>query len=80
MSYGSTFALWRSAAGPHWPAFTGHKFVKGPGGGTLPQAAFLHYLVQDYVFLIHFYVLGHWLSSNPKSLKKCAIVPAQEIR
>ena len=43
MSYGSTFALWRSAVGPHWPAFAGHKFVKVLGDGTLPQAAFLHY-------------------------------------
>jgi thiaminase (transcriptional activator TenA) len=33
---------------------TGHEFVKGLGDGTLPQAAFLNYLVQDYMFLIHF--------------------------
>lgn len=54
MSYGNTFALWRAAAGPEWPAYTEHAFVKGLSDGSLPKQAFLHYLVQDYVFLIHF--------------------------
>lgn len=54
MSYGTTFPLWRSAAGHHWPAYTEHAFVAGLGDGTLPEGAFLHYLRQDYVFLIHF--------------------------
>ncbi|MEM6306680.1 MAG: thiaminase II [Pseudomonadota bacterium] len=54
MTYGTTFAAWRDAAGDHWPAYTRHDFVRGLGDGTLPQAAFLHYLRQDYVFLIHF--------------------------
>lgn len=54
MSYGKTFPLWRDAAGESWTAYTRHEFVKGLGDGSLPRAAFLHYLVQDYVFLIHF--------------------------
>ena len=54
MSYGTTFPLWRAAAGHHWPAYTEHAFVAGLGEGTLPEGAFLHYLRQDYVFLIHF--------------------------
>lgn len=54
MSYGATFERWRDAAGPHWPAYTRHAFVQGLGDGTLPRAAFLHYLTQDYIFLIHF--------------------------
>ncbi len=53
--YGSkTFSGWRDAAANEWKAFTQHDFVKQMGDGTLPRAAFLHYLVQDYVFLIHF--------------------------
>ena len=52
--YGETFALWRAAAGSHWPAYTKHRFVAGLGDGSLPRAAFLQYLRQDYVFLIHF--------------------------
>ncbi|WP_299546067.1 thiaminase II [uncultured Tateyamaria sp.] len=53
MSYGSTFTAWRDAT-PAWPAYTRHAFVQGLGDGSLPRGAFLHYLKQDYVFLIHF--------------------------
>lgn len=53
-NYGTTFPQWRESAGEAWPAYTRHAFVEGLRDGTLPRAAFLHYLVQDYVFLIHF--------------------------
>lgn len=53
MSYGQIFSAWRDAT-PFWSAYTRHAFVRGLGDGTLPQAAFLHYLRQDYLFLIHF--------------------------
>ena len=52
--YGQTFALWRAGAAEPWQAYTRHPFVEGLGNGTLPRAAFLHYLIQDYVFLVHF--------------------------
>ncbi|MEP5759920.1 MAG: thiaminase II [Litoreibacter sp.] len=52
--YGNTFALWRGGCPEAWHAYTHHDFVAGLGDGTLPRAAFLHYLVQDYVFLVHF--------------------------
>ena len=51
--YGRAFALWRDAA-PDWRSYTHHAFVAGLGDGRLPGDAFLHYLRQDYVFLIHF--------------------------
>ncbi len=53
MTYGTTFTAWRDNT-PAWPTYTEHAFVQGLGDGTLPEAAFLHYLKQDYVFLIHF--------------------------
>lgn len=53
MMYGTTFAVWRDNT-PDWSAYTRHEFVQSLGNGTLPNAAFLHYLRQDYVFLIHF--------------------------
>ena len=31
-----------------------HNFVRALGDGTLPTAAFRHFLIQDYLFLIHF--------------------------
>ncbi|MCT4656991.1 MAG: thiaminase II [Cohaesibacter sp.] len=52
--YGRAFALWRQATGGAWDSYARHAFVEGLKDGTLPRKAFLHYLVQDYVFLIHF--------------------------
>lgn len=42
------------AAGQDWPAYTRHEFVLRLAGGDLPGAAFRRYLVQDYLFLLHF--------------------------
>lgn len=52
--YGETFALWRAGCPAPWHAYTHHAFVEGLRDGSLPRSAFLHYLVQDYVFLVHF--------------------------
>ena len=48
------FARLRAAAGETWPAYTRHDFVLQLAKGDLPEAAFQRYLVQDYLFLIHF--------------------------
>ncbi|MGI9355597.1 MAG: thiaminase II [Rhizobiaceae bacterium] len=37
-----------------WQAYTQHPFVLGIGDGSLPEASFRDYLVQDYLFLIQF--------------------------
>ncbi|GAA6191363.1 thiaminase II [Phaeobacter sp. NW0010-22] len=52
--YGRAFGLMRAAAGDVWRDYTRHAFVEGMKDGTLPRESFLHYLRQDYVFLIHF--------------------------
>ncbi len=52
--YGRAFALWRQGAAGPWRDYTRHAFVEGLKDGTLPEAAFLHYLTQDYVFLVQF--------------------------
>lgn len=44
----------KAATDDTWRAYTEHAFVRGLGDGTLPKAAFERYLVQDYLFLIHF--------------------------
>ncbi len=54
MTYGRAFAAWRDDCAGPWRDYTRHRFVQGLGDGTLPRAAFLRYLVQDYRFLIHF--------------------------
>ena len=74
MSYGEVFAHWRAAA-PEWDAYTRHEFVAGLGDGSLPRQAFLHYLKQDYVFLIHFsraWALGVVKAGNLDEMKTCA--------
>lgn len=53
-TFGTTFARWREGCPDDWQAYTDHPFVTGLGDGTLPRDAFLHYLTQDYVFLVHF--------------------------
>lgn len=52
--YGRVFTALRQGSPTAWSAYTQHPFVMGLGDGTLPPAAFLHYLTQDYVFLVHF--------------------------
>ena len=51
---GDLFQRLRTAAGAVWPAYTRHDFVLLLAKGELPEAAFQRYLVQDYLFLLHF--------------------------
>lgn len=44
----------RAAAAPEWGLYVEHEFVRRLQTGSLPDAAFRAYLVQDYLFLIQF--------------------------
>lgn len=44
----------RGVCADEWKAYTRHRFVRELAAGTLPQSCFRRYLVQDYLFLIHF--------------------------
>lgn len=73
--YGKTFAVWREGAAGVWQDYTNHQFVAGLGDGTLPRKAFLHYLIQDYVFLVHFsraWSLGVVKSETLEEMRVCA--------
>jgi thiaminase/transcriptional activator TenA len=48
------FGRLRQAAAQPWRAYVEHDFLRQLADGSLPQAAFQHYLVQDYLFLIQF--------------------------
>lgn len=48
------FAGWRDAAAGTWRDYINHDFVRGLGDGSLPRDAFIAYLIQDYIFLLHF--------------------------
>ena len=51
---GKLFRRLVTAAGEAWPFYTRHDFVLALARGNLPEAAFRRYLVQDYLFLLHF--------------------------
>lgn len=73
--YGKTFALWREGVAAPWHDYTHHAFVEGLRDGSLPRAAFLHYLIQDYVFLVHFsraWSLAVVKSETLEEMKICA--------
>lgn len=73
--YGKTFGLWRQGAASAWQDYTCHVFVQGLGDGSLPRAAFLRYLIQDYVFLVHFsraWSLAVVKSETLEEMKICA--------
>ncbi|MDH2066800.1 thiaminase II [Pantoea sp. GD03673] len=62
----------RQQAGTQWHAYVAHDFVQQLGQGTLPPAAFHHYLIQDALFLLHFArALGLLISklSDPAALR-----------
>lgn len=55
--YGRASGLYlrlRDGAADAWRAYTWHPFVQGLADGSLPEAAFRRYLVQDYLFLVQF--------------------------
>lgn len=51
---GTLYNRLRADAAGEWAAYVEHPFVRALADGSLPEAAFRHYLIQDYKFLIHF--------------------------
>lgn len=48
------FERLKAAAALEWTSYTEHAFTDAMADATLPEPAFRHYLVQDYLFLIEF--------------------------
>lgn len=48
------YLLSRPDVQPVWHEFINHPFVLAMGNGTLPLESFKGYLVQDYLYLVHF--------------------------
>ncbi|MFT5699494.1 MAG: thiaminase/transcriptional activator TenA [Desulforhopalus sp.] len=58
-----------------WEAYCHHEFITGIGDGSLPQECFRHYLMQDYIFLIHFsraWALAVYKSENLTDMRAAA--------
>src|ERR1700682_3755823 len=71
----SFFERLKTAAAAEWRAYTGHRFTDAMVDGSLPEAAFRHYLVQDYLFLIEFaraYALAVYKSPQLADMREAA--------
>ena len=71
----SFFERLKSEASAEWRAYIEHPFTAGLADGTLPEAAFRHYLVQDYLFLIEFaraYALAVYKSPELADMREAA--------
>jgi thiaminase/transcriptional activator TenA len=69
------FGRLRREAGDAWERYVAHPFVVALGEGTLPEPAFRHYLIQDYLFLIQFaraYALAGYKSTDLADLRAAA--------
>jgi thiaminase (transcriptional activator TenA) len=71
----SFFERLKIEASAEWRAYTEHRFTLGMANGTLPEASFRHYLVQDYLFLIEFaraYALAVYKSLHLDDMREAA--------
>lgn len=65
----------RDACPQAWQAYTEHAFVDQIARGTLPEACFRHYLVQDYLFLKQYtraYALAVYKSETLADMREAA--------
>lgn len=69
------FERLKAGAAEAWQDYVGHAFVRQLADGSLPEASFRHYLVQDYLFLIQFaraYGLAVYKSSDLDDIRAAA--------
>ena len=71
----SLFERLRESCAAEWRAYCRHRFVAGLADGSLPESAFRHYLVQDYLFLIQFaraYALAAYKADRVEDMRAAA--------
>ncbi|KAK4106941.1 hypothetical protein N658DRAFT_414120 [Parathielavia hyrcaniae] len=66
------YLLERPDVAPVWKRFISHPFVLAMGDGTLPIESFKGYLIQDYLYLIHFARANALASYKASSMKDIA--------
>jgi len=71
----SFFERLKTGGSAEWRAYTEHPFTNGLADGSLAEAAFRHYLVQDYLFLTEFaraYALSVYKSPKLADMREAA--------
>jgi thiaminase/transcriptional activator TenA len=66
------FGRLRKDTAEDWEAYVTHPFLRRLANGTLPQAGFRNYLLQDYLYLVHFsraYALAGYKSQTLEDLR-----------
>lgn len=74
------FLLERPDVIPVWERFVNHPFVLGLGNGELPLESFKGYLIQDYLFLVHFARANALASYKAKTMEDIAAVGHHSLR
>lgn len=74
---GSLSERLRAESGVIWDAYHRHPFVRGIGGGTLPERAFAFYLRQDYVYLVDYARL--WSMALARATRRDAMERCAEL-
>lgn len=69
------FGQLKAACASEWRRYVAHPFVERLGDGSLAPACYKHYLIQDYLFLLHFsraYALGVYKSDTIEDMRALA--------
>jgi thiaminase/transcriptional activator TenA len=72
---GAVFEALKAETAGEWDAYVRHAFVERMADGSLPESAFRHYLIQDYIFLRHFaraYALAVYKSDDVVEMRQAA--------
>jgi thiaminase/transcriptional activator TenA len=67
----------RQKCGAAWEAYVGHRFVRELAAGTLPKDEFLAWMVQDYLYLVHYtraYALLVYKSGTVAQMRSAAAI------
>lgn len=65
---------------PAWHGYTHHEFTQKMGDGTLPPETFKYYMIQDYLYLIHFARANALAGYKAKTLDDIAAVSTRSSR
>ena len=74
-SGGTVFSRLKAESAAEWSAYVEHDFVRRLADASLPEACFRHYLVQDYLFLVHFsraYALAVYKAGALEDMRQAA--------